>query len=199
MPKTKLLLHACCAPCSSGVVPQLIDTWDITLLFYNPNINTEEEFNRRAKAMELYVKKFNKEFKSDIKLVIIPYEHDKFIIGARGQETEPEGGKRCDYCIAMRLGFTAEYAKDNGYNTFASTLSVSPHKNYKTINNIGEILSEKYSVNYLPSNFKKNNGFLNSIRNSTKYGLYRQGYCGCEYALAIQQQKSAFDLPTTNG
>jgi predicted adenine nucleotide alpha hydrolase (AANH) superfamily ATPase len=168
MPKTKLLLHACCAPCSSGVVPQLIDTWDITLLFYNPNINTEEEFNRRANAMELYVKKFNKEFKAGIKLVIIPYEHDKFTLGARGQETEPEGGKRCDYCIAMRLGFTAEYAKDNGYDTFASTLSVSPHKNYKTINNIGEILSEKYSVNYLPSNFKKNNGFLNSIRNSTK-------------------------------
>jgi predicted adenine nucleotide alpha hydrolase (AANH) superfamily ATPase len=194
----KLLLHACCAPCSSGVVPQLED-WDITIFFYNPNIDTLDEWNKRADAMTSYVKQYNKEYKKDIKLVTIPYSHEEFLKGAKGLEEEKEGGKRCDFCIATRLDFTAKYAKENGYDTFASTLSVSPHKDYNTINSIGSILANKYDMEYLPSNFKKNNGFLMSIKNSEKYKLYRQGYCGCEYALSMQMSSKKDSHPISNG
>lgn len=193
----KLLLHACCAPCSSGVLPQL-EEWDITLLFYNPNIDTLEEWDKRANAMLKYIKQYNNEYKKDIKLVTIPYNHQEFLKGTNGLESEREGGKRCDYCIASRLDYTAKYARDNGYDIFASTLSVSPHKDYITINNIGSMLAEKYRIEYMPSNFKKNNGFLMSIRNSEKYKIYRQGYCGCEFALAIQRSTSKDALPITN-
>ena len=194
----KLLLHACCAPCSSGVLPQL-EKWEITLLFYNPNIDTLEEWGKRADAMSKYVKEYNKECKRNIELIVVPYNHQEFLKGTSGLEREREGGKRCDYCIASRLDYTAKYARDNNYDTFASTLSVSPHKDYNTINSIGSLLADKYGVEYLPSNFKKNNGFLMSIRNSEKYKLYRQGYCGCEFALAIQRASSKDSLPITNG
>ena len=177
----KLLLHACCAPCTSGVIPQ-IEGYDITLLFYNPNIDTEEEFVKRAQALEDYVTKYNNEYNQNIKYIIVPYNHEDFIKGAKELKDEPEGGKRCSYCISERLEFTAKYATEHDYDIFSSTLSVSPHKNHNLINDIGLILSGKYSVDYLPSNFKKNNGFLNSIKNSEKYNLYRQNYCGCEFA-----------------
>lgn len=179
--KTKLLLHACCAPCSSGVVPQL-EEYDITLLFYNPNIDTLEEYNRRLEAMYMFIEKYNAEFGTNLSCIAIPYNHDSFLSIAENLAHEKEGGARCTACIGERLEFTAKYAKDYGYPLFASTLSVSPHKNHELINTIGEKLKEKYSVNYLPSNFKKNNGFLNSIANSKKYELYRQAYCGCEFA-----------------
>lgn len=183
----KLLLHACCAPCSSGVLPQLQD-WDITLLFYNPNIDTQEEWDLRADAMTQYVHAYNNEFGTSIQLILIPYNHQEFLQGTCGLEGEKEGGTRCNYCISQRLSFTAQYAQDNGYDTFASTLSISPHKDYNAINNIGTLLSEKYNINYLPSNFKKNNGFLMSIRNSQKYNLYRQKYCGCEFPRTLTQK-----------
>ena len=177
----KLLLHACCAPCSSGVVPQLEDM-DITLLFYNPNIDTIDEYNLRLDALRTYVEKYNTEYDANIKYIAIPYSHDEFIDQITSLEDEKEGGLRCNKCIDLRLDFTGKYASDNGYDIFASTLSVSPHKNYKLINTLGEKISEKYNIAYLPSNFKKNNGFLNSINNSKKYELYRQAYCGCEFA-----------------
>lgn len=179
--KTKLLLHACCAPCSSGVVPQL-EEYDITLLFYNPNIDTLEEYNRRLEAMYMFIEKYNEEFNANLSCIAIPYKHEDFLRVAESLSKEKEGGARCTACIGERLEFTAKYAKDNGYPLFASTLSVSPHKNHELINNIGKQLKEKYGVDYLPSNFKKNNGFLNSIANSKKYELYRQAYCGCEFA-----------------
>ena len=179
--KTKLLLHACCAPCSSGVVPQLED-YEITLLFYNPNIDTLEEYNRRLEALDIYVQKYNAEFDANLKYIAIPYNHDTYIARIQNLENEREGGKRCEVCVGERLEFTAQYAKDNDYPLFASTLSVSPHKNHELINNIGEKLKTEYGVDYLPNNFKKNNGFLNSIANSKKYELYRQAYCGCEFA-----------------
>ena len=171
----KLLLHACCAPCSSGVVPQLKD-FDITLLFYNPNIDTIDEYNRRLDALVDYVNKYNKEFNADIKYIAIPYNHDEFMSHITNLENEKEGGLRCNKCIDLRLDFTGKYASDNGYDIFASTLSVSPHKNHELINTLGEKISNKYNIEYLPSNFKKNNGFLNSIENSKKYEIYRQNY-----------------------
>lgn len=176
--KKKLLLHSCCAPCTSGVLWQLED-YDITLLFYNPNIDTLEEYEKRLEALEKYITKHNEEYRDNIKIVAIPYNHSEFSEKIVGKENEPEGGKRCEICIGLRLDYTAKYAKDSGYDIFASTLSVSPHKNYEVINNIGSELSKKYNVEYLPSNFKKNNGYLISIQNSKKYNIYRQNYCGC--------------------
>lgn len=177
--KKKMLLHACCGPCASGVIPQLED-YDITLLYYNPNIDTQEEYNLRLEALEIIVNEINKEFNYNLKLIAIPYDHNEFSDKVKGYENEKEGGKRCDICFAIRLDYVGKYAKDNGYDLWASTLSVSPHKDYVKINEIGNAIEKKYGATYYPSNFKKNDGFLMSIRNSKKYGIYRQNYCGCK-------------------
>ena len=170
--KKRMLLHTCCAPCASGVTWQLED-YDLTLLFYNPNIDTLEEYNRRLDACEKFCKKFN------LKLIAIPYNHEEFTSHILGRERDPEGGKRCEICISLRLEFTAKFANENNYDIWASTLSVSPHKDYKLINTIGEKLQDKYNCTYFPSNFKKNNGFLKSIQLSKELNLYRQNDCGC--------------------
>ena len=174
----KLLLHSCCAPCTSGVLPQL-DNYDITLLFYNPNLDTEEEYNKRLSALYSFIEQYSSDTGNKYNIIAIPYNHDEFTSKIIGMESLPEGGKRCEVCIDIRLSYTAKFAKDNGYDLFASTLSVSPHKNHELINNIGERLSKELGTEYMPSNFKKNNGFLMSIQNSKKYGIYRQRYCGC--------------------
>ena len=179
--KKKLLLHCCCAPCTSGVVPQL-DDYDLTLFFYNPNIDTLEEFNRRLATLEEYVSKYNEEFSANLSIITIPYNHDEFELTALALKDEPEGGKRCSFCMEMRLDYTGKYARENGFDLFCSTLSVSPHKNNELINYLGGVVSNKYGIEYLPNNFKKDNGFLMSVQNSHKYGLYRQRYCGCEFA-----------------
>lgn len=176
----KLLLHSCCAPCTSGVLWQIINDYDITLLYYNPNINTLEEYNRRLDAYKLLLDAIKKEYHKDITLIAVPYNHNEFTTLTTGLENEPEGGKRCSICFALRLDYTAKYALDNGFDIFATTLTVSPHKDYNVINKIGDELSKKYGIEYLPSNFKKNDGFLKSISNSKAYGLYRQTFCGCK-------------------
>lgn len=176
--KKKILLHSCCAPCTSGVVWQLTD-YDITLLFYNPNLDSEDEYNRRLEAMEILVEKLNTDFNYDLKLIVIPYNHNEFSNKVTEHLNDPEGGERCSICIELRLDYTANYAKNHGYDIWASTLSVSPHKNHELINNIGQNLQKKYNASYLPNNFKKNNGFLRSIELSKKYQIYRQKYCGC--------------------
>lgn len=173
-----MLLHSCCAPCTSGVLWQL-EEYDITLYFYNPNIDTIEEYNLRLSALQDYIKKINNENNGNIKIIAEPYNHLEFSEKIVGLENEKEGGDRCNICFALRLDKTAQFAKDNGYDIFATTLTVSPHKNFETINGIGLKLSNKYNIEYLPSNFKKNNGYLISIQNSKKYGIYRQNYCGC--------------------
>lgn len=183
----KLLLHSCCAPCTSGVLPQL-DGYDTTLLFYNPNIDTQEEYNKRSNALVDYVEQYNKEYKTNVKCIITPYFHKEFLENITSLENEKEGGARCYKCIETRLTFTAKFAKDNNFDIFASTLSVSPHKNHNMINELGNTISNKYSVEYLPSNWKKNNGYLNSINNSKKYNIYRQNYCGCEFAKSHLQK-----------
>lgn len=176
--KKRMLLHSCCAPCTSGVLWQLED-YDITLYFYNPNIDSEEEYTRRLDALKDYIQKINAETKQNIQIIAEPYNHHEFSRKIVGMENDKEGGERCSICFAIRLSKTAQFAKDNNYDIFATTLTVSPHKNYEVINSIGQRLGDKYSVEYLPSNFKKNNGYLISIQNSKKYGIYRQNYCGC--------------------
>ena len=171
-----MLLHTCCAPCASGVTWQLED-YDLTLLFYNPNIDSIEEYNRRLNACEIFCKEFN------LKLIAIPYNHEEFTCKILGRENDPEGGKRCEICIGLRLEFTCKYASENDFNIWASTLSVSPHKDYLLLNSIGKELSARYGIEYLEANFKKNDGYLLSIRNSQKYDLYRQRYCGCKYSI----------------
>lgn len=176
--KKRMLLHCCCAPCTSGVLWQLND-YDITLYFYNPNIDSIEEYNRRLKSLEDYIQKVNDETSQNIQIITEPYNHNEFSSKIIGMENDKEGGERCNICFAIRLDQTAKFAKDNSYDLFATTLTVSPHKNFEVINTIGKNLGDKYQIEYLPSNFKKNNGFLISIQNSKKYGIYRQNYCGC--------------------
>ena len=176
--KKKMLLHSCCAPCTSGVAWQLTD-YDITLLFYNPNLDSINEYNRRLEALEILIEKLNADYNYDLKLIAIPYDHKEFSDKIIGLENEKEGGARCTKCIGLRLEYTAKYALEHGYDIWASTLSVSPHKDHNLINELGDNLQKKYSVEYLPSNFKKNNGFLKSIELSKKYAIYRQRYCGC--------------------
>ena len=149
-----MLLHSCCAPCTSGVVGQL-EEYDITLLFYNPNLDTLEEYNRRLDALYTLVDCMKEEFNYDLKVIAIPYNHNEFTSKVIGLENEPEGGSRCSVCIDLRLDYTGKYAKENGYDIFASTLSISPHKNHELINSLGEAISQKYGTEYLPSNFKK--------------------------------------------
>lgn len=177
MEKQKLLLHCCCAPCSTSVVERLLqeENYDIAMFFSNSNILPEDEFEKRKKEMI----RLQKEVYPMCGLIIEDYKPTDFWGAIKGKESLGEGSERCDACIGFRLENTAKYAKENGYDIFASTLSVSPHKNAQKINTIGLNLAEKYSINYLESDFKKKNGFLRSIELCKKYNIYRQTYCGC--------------------
>lgn len=173
----KLLLHACCAPCSSGVLDDLRQIYDITVFFYNPNIYPEEEYIKRAKEQEKYLQQIG------ISYIICDYLPEEYNAVVKGLEDEPEGGKRCEKCFELRLRATGEYAKKHNYDIFTTTLSVSPHKNFEVINEIGRRVSEEVGVPFLEANFKKNDGYLKSINNSKKYNIYRQNYCGCKYSM----------------
>lgn len=175
-----LLLHACCAPCSSYTIEYLSEFFDITLLFYNPNISPESEYTARARELERLVVEMP--LKSEVEVVICDYDSTPFYDMAKGLEGLPEGGERCFLCYALRLEKTAKYAKDNGFDYFCTTLSISPYKNAEKLNEIGGELSEKYGIKYLYSDFKKRNGYKRSIELSKEYNLYRQNYCGCVFS-----------------
>lgn len=177
--KPKLLIHACCAPCSTACLEKIINYFDVTVYFYNPNITNESEYNKRLIELQNYLKSV---YGDTISLVYDDYESQQFLNAVKGYENEPEGGKRCQICYALRLDKTANYAKTNGYDYFTTTLSVSPHKNAEWLNKIGENLSNKYNVNYLYADFKKQGGYLRSIELSKQNNLYRQNYCGCEFS-----------------
>ena len=179
-PGTKLLLHACCAPCSSAVLERLGNIFEITILYYNPNITDENEYNKRLNE----VKSFIKQFKTKYKISIIDgrYDINDFLDIAKGLENEPERGKRCYKCYNLRLEETAKVAEKEGFPYFTTTLSLSPYKNSNWINEIGEDLNNKYNSTYLYSDFKKKNGYKRSIELSSEYNLYRQNYCGCIYS-----------------
>ena len=180
----KLLLHSCCGPCSSGVIGQLVDEYDITILFFNPNIHPADEYEKRLEAQKTIVDSMNKEYGYNVKLVVADYTPQTFFDNVKGLEQEKEGGLRCAKCFTERLEYTGEYAKAHGYDVFTTTLSISPHKDFELINSIGKQVSDKVGVDYMYANFKKNDGYLNSIKNSKKYGIYRQRYCGCIYSKA---------------
>ncbi len=177
--RPRILLHVCCAPCFSGSVDALLNWSDVTAFFYNPNMNSEEEYDRRSRELSRYIK----EADLPVKVMIKKFDAAPFYRTVRGLENVPEGGIRCDKCFALRLKETAVTAKENGFDYFATTLTLSPLKNVEKINLIGEIIGNDIGVQYLPSDFKKKDGFKHSIEQSEKYGLYRQDYCGCIYSM----------------
>lgn len=170
--KPKLLLHCCCAPCSSAVIERLKEHFDITYLYFNPNIYPESEFIKRRDEF----------VKLGVNVVTIPYNHDEFLTAVRGLENEREGGARCRVCIALRIKRAFEYAVENNYEVVTTTLSISPHKDAEFINLTGEKFEEMYGIKYLHADFKKQNGYLRSIEICRERDVYRQEYCGCEYA-----------------
>lgn len=175
-----LLLHSCCAPCSSYCLEYLSQHFNITILYYNPNISPAEEFAKRAEEQRRLVSEMP--LKNPVAVVIDNYDPEEFFSAVKGMEKLPEGGERCFVCYRLRLERAARYAAENGFDYFCSTLSVSPLKNCEKLNGIGETLSEIYSVKHLPSDFKKKNGYKRSIELSREYGLYRQNYCGCVFS-----------------
>lgn len=183
----KLLLHACCAPCSSYVLELLSEYFDITLFYYNPNIYPVDEFEKRRDELSEYYQ--NIAYKHNIDMVSVDHDANEFYNYIKGNETEPEGGKRCFLCYRQRMERASIYAKENGYDYFTTVLSISPHKNANEINKIGSELEGKYGVKFLYADFKKNSGFKRSTELSAKYNLYRQDYCGCKFSYDKRRNK----------
>ena len=178
--KPSLLLHACCAPCSSYVLEYLSDIFDITLFFFNPNIAPKEEYAFRANELKRLVKEMGLDNK--VKILIPDYSPEVFDMIALGREDLPERGARCTDCYRIRLEKSFLTAEERGFDFFSTTLSISPHKDAERLNNIGKNLAENSKTNWLFSDFKKKNGYKRSIELSQKYSLYRQNYCGCSYS-----------------
>lgn len=183
--RVKLLLHACCAPCSSYVLEYLTQHFDIAVFFSNQNIMDESEYKKRLD--ELYRLCSEAPFCKDVKIVEDDFSPQLFADTVKGLEKEPEGGARCEKCFLLRLSRTAEYAENNGFPLFATTLTVSPYKNAPLINAMGEELSQKCGVEYLPSDFKKRGGYQRSIALSKEYNLYRQRFCGCPFSMNTEE------------
>lgn len=175
-----LLLHACCAPCSSACLEKLGNFFKITIFYYNPNVTDSEEYNKRLDEIHEFIKKFK--VKYEIKIIDGRYDTNEFFSMTKGLEKEPERGKRCYHCYKMRLEETAKIADKYNFDYFTTTLSLSPYKNSKWINEIGDNLNNIYKTNFLYSDFKKNDGYKRSIELSHEYNLYRQDYCGCIYS-----------------
>ena len=187
----KILLHSCCAPCSSYVITFLSNYFDITILYYNPNIAPKEEYEKRKHEQIRLIKTLNTKNKLDF----LDCDYDNYIYNTavNGYENCKEGGNRCHICFNLRLEKTAKLAKKHNYDYFCSTLTVSPHKNSKVINEIGESISNKYNIKWLYSDFKKNEGFKQSIELSKKYELYRQDYCGCIYSKRTKEKQESMN------
>lgn len=182
----KLLLHSCCAPCSSYVLEYLSEYFDITIYYYNPNISPIEEFNKRIEEQKRLISELP--VKNKISFISGNYENDKYEKIIKGLEEQPEGGSRCHLCYKLRLEETAKLAKEKGFDYFTTTLSISPYKNSKVLNEIGEELGKVYDINYLYADFKKKDGYKRSIELSKIYGLYRQDYCGCVYSKRLKEK-----------
>lgn len=184
--KPSLLIHSCCAPCSSYCLEYLLQYFDITVLYFNPNITDEDEYNLRVSEQERlinsYNDKYSEKFDTRIKFMAGRYEPEEFLKAVKGYEDCKEGGDRCRICFALRLSEAAEIAKEKEFDYFTTTLTISPLKNADLLNEIGEALSLKHGVKFLPSDFKKRNGYKRSIELSKEYNLYRQNYCGCQFS-----------------
>ena len=180
--RPKLLLHACCAPCSSYVLEYLSRYFSIVLFYYNPNISPQEEYEKRVAEVRRLLQEMP--LAGPVTLTLGDYEPERFFDLAKGHEAEPEGGDRCTLCYRLRLTEAAQAAKDLACDYFTTTLSISPYKNAEKLNTIGAELAKEYGVPYLFSDFKKRNGYKRSIELSREYNLYRQNYCGCVYSRA---------------
>lgn len=182
-----LLLHSCCAPCSSYVLEYLSQYFMISVLYYNPNIYPAVEYFRRAEEQRQFIRRFP--MKHPAVFIEGTYDPGRFYEMAEGMENLPEGGKRCEACYELRLREAAEYAKRLRMDYFTTTLSISPMKNAQKLNEIGAELAEEYKVAYLYSDFKKKNGYLRSVQISKEYGMYRQDYCGCLFSMRERENQ----------
>ena len=174
--KKKLLLHACCGPCTSGVYDQVSPYFNVTVLYYNPNIYPLSEYQKRLDNL----KKLNEHFPYELKE--IGYDEKEYLEKVKGHENDKEGGERCAICFRLRMRKAAQYALENGFDCFTTTLSISPYKNAELLNEIGNELEKELGIPYLYADFKKKEGYKNSIKISKELGLYRQNYCGCRYS-----------------
>lgn len=175
-----LLLHCCCAPCSSAVLEYLSSYCRITVFFYNPNISPKEEYEKRLQEEKRFISEFTARY--PIEILEAPYDPERFFTEARGLESAPEGGERCTKCFRLRLHETARVAKEGGFDYFTTTLTISPLKDAHRLNAIGLEMGELFGVPFLPSDFKKRDGYKRSIELSRDYNLYRQNYCGCIFS-----------------
>ena len=182
--KKRLLLHACCAPCSSAVLERVAPHFDVTLFFYNPNITEKAEYEKRLSELYRFVEAV---YGNSVRVIDGGFSPEVFFEKTKGLEKEKEGGERCSVCYRERLFKTAKLAKEEGFDFFCTTLSVSPHKDAARLNEIGADLERGYRVKYLFSDFKKRKGYVRSIELSKEYGLYRQNYCGCVFSKALAE------------
>ena len=182
----RVLLHSCCGPCSSAVLEYITQYFDVTLLWYNPNLYPKEEFDRRFKTQVELIEKMG--LADKVNILAEPWKSEDYYRRVKGLENEPEGGKRCAECFRLRLLETARLAKHYGYDYFCTTLTLSRHKDAVLINTIGEEIARAVGVSWLPSDFKKRNGENRSIELSEQYGLYRQLYCGCEFSMRKREE-----------
>lgn len=187
----RLLLHSCCAPCSSAVLERLSAYFEITILYYNPNIEPEEEYRKRVAELDKLLHKMP--LVHPVNLIDGRYDPSEFYEAVKGREQSGEGGSRCYECYKLRLAEAACYANEGAFDYFTTTLSISPYKNVAWLNEIGETYAREYGISYLYSDFKKKEGYRRSIALSKEYGLYRQDYCGCSFSRQerekIKQQK----------
>lgn len=182
--KPKLLLHICCISCGAYVCETLVEDYDVVLFFYNPNIYPKEEYIKRLSTVNETAKKLN------LKIIIGNYDHELWLDKIKGLEEEPEKGARCSICYLDRINMTAKFAKENNFDIFATTLTISPHKDSNKILNIGNNLSKNLCINFLEKDFKKKDGFKKSVELSCKLNLYRQNYCGCEFSKMTKRKNS---------
>jgi predicted adenine nucleotide alpha hydrolase (AANH) superfamily ATPase len=183
--KPRLLLHCCCGPCGTYVLEYLCEFFEVTALFYNPNIYPEREYEKRLYWLENVVNRYG----GTVKTAVCEYDGAAFDEISEGLEIEPEGGARCTECFRLRLRQSARMAKEGGFDLFCTTLTVSPHKDAERINDIGFELEREFGVKWLPSDFKKREGYKRSIERSREYGLYRQEYCGCSFSLEKNEER----------
>ena len=175
-----LLIHACCAPCSSACLEYLNKYFKITVFYYNPNISPKSEFDKRLAEEKRLLKSMP--FENPVDIIAGEYDYNEFLSIARGLEAVPEGGERCFKCYRLRLEQAARYAADHGFDWYCTTLSISPMKDPVRLNDLGTALGQQYGVAYLPSEFRKKDGYKRSLQLSAEYGLYRQDYCGCVFS-----------------
>lgn len=184
--RPRILVHVCCAPCSTYTLEYLAQYADLTVYFANSNIHPKVEYHRRAYVVQQFVSDFNERTGNQVQFIEAPYEPSEYFQKVHGLEEEPEGGDRCKVCFDYRLDKTAQMAVELGFDYFASALTISPHKNSQLINSVGIDVQKVYATKYLPSDFKKNNGYRRSVEMCDEYDIYRQCYCGCVFAAKQQ-------------